>query len=156
HSFSQRVQDVVWSTNILQSTFGIAGVVLRHLIKHPCLVIYRNAPAALGGWEGRELADICAQMTGTAASFWEGKNMDECEALVDRRFESWFTTLMVLLYAFTFFQIVRLIWMLCVRKLTGGWDAKDKQPQVQLIYYPVPEIEWEANRPGRKLLPPNS
>lgn len=151
-SVSQRVQDAIWSTNILQSTIGVVGVVARHLIKQPCLVIYRNAPSILGGWEGRELPDICAQMTGTAASFWTGKNMEECMLLVDRRFESWFTTVMMLVYVFTFYQMVRLIWMLCVRKITGGWDAREN-PQVQLVYYPVSEREWEGIHPGRKHLP---
>lgn len=129
-------------------------MVMQHLIKRPCLVIYRNAPALVGGWEGRDSVDICAQMTGTAASFWEGKNLEECILLIDRRFESWFTTFMVLLYAFTLYQIIRLIWILSVQKLTGAWDAKDK-PQVQLVYYPIPEQQWEAVRPGHRLLPPS-
>lgn len=147
-----QAQDVVWSTNIIQSAIGILGVVLQHLIKRPCLVIYNNAPAVIGGWEGREPADICAQMTGTKATFWQGDNMHECLSMIERRFESWFTTVIVLLYAFTLYQIVRLIWYLCVRKITGGWNAKENNPQVQLVYYPIPETQWEDNHPGHKPL----
>lgn len=150
-AFAQRAQDVVWSTNILQSAVGILGVVMQHLIKGPCMVIYSNAPAAIGGWEGREPADICAQMAGNRAAFWEGDNKQECYSMIERRFESWFTTVMALLYAFTLYQTVRLIWNLCVRKITGGWDAKEN-PRVQLVYYPVPEL-WEGAHQGHKLVP---
>lgn len=153
-ALTQRVQDVVWSTNILQSAFGVLGVVMQHMIRHPCEVIYRNAPGAVGGWEGRDSADVCAQLTGTKASFWEGENMTECLSMIERRFESWFTTLMVLIYAFTLYQMFRLLLYLCARKLTGSWDARDK-PQVQLVYYPVPE-QWGVIRHGHKPLPLNS
>ena len=144
-SLAQRIQDIVWSTNILQSTFGVIGVVAQHLIKQPCEVIYRNAPAVIGGWEGRESTDICAQLTGTKAIFWGGDNMAECSAMIDRRFKSWYTTLMLCLYAFTMYQIVRLGMCICARKITGSWDAKNKQPQVQLVYFPLPN-QWEDIR----------
>jgi hypothetical protein len=148
-SFVQRAQDMIWSTNILQSTFGIVGVVMQHLIKRPCEVIFRNAPGAIGGWEGRSSEDICSQMTGTKAEFWKGDNMITCMDMIQRRFESWFTMVIVLLYAFTLYQVIRLVWYLSLQKLTGGPDARDK-PQVQLIYYPLPENQWEDIHHGRK------
>lgn len=151
---AQRAQDVIWSTNILQSACGVIGVIMQHLIKHPCEVIFRNAPAVLGGWEGRSSEDICSQMTGTKAEFWKGDNMITCNDMIQRRFESWFTMVIVLLYTFTLYQLAMLIWSLSVQKLTGGLDAKDK-PQVQLVYYPLPE-KWEGAHHGHKLLLPSS
>jgi len=46
-------------------------------------VLYRHGLRPLG-WEGADIADICAGLSNVPSSFWQG-NMDECEDLVHRR-----------------------------------------------------------------------
>lgn len=61
------------------------------LVVRPLAQLYLDGPTALGFWGGRPMQDICAHLTHTDASFWlaSDRNVQECQAHVERHFNSW-------------------------------------------------------------------
>ena len=50
-------------------------------------------------WQGRPSADICSQLTNVEASFWaQPQNIETCDSLIQKRFNSFFITVGILLY----------------------------------------------------------
>jgi hypothetical protein len=74
--------------SISGKVIGLLRWVNRILVIEPLWQLYLDAPAVggVGGWEGRELPDICAQMTGISASHWQNGGYVECVNHVERKF----------------------------------------------------------------------
>ncbi len=80
----------------------------------PLFNLYFFGPriGSYGFWQGRELHDICAEMTGIPADHWRA-NRSTCESLIANRFEAYVVVITVLayfillrcLYSFTVFII---------------------------------------------------
>jgi hypothetical protein len=65
------------------------GLLLRPLAK-----LFLNGPAwfGIGGWEGKQRTDICAELTKLPSDFW-AQNMNTCELFIEKRFYSYVTLL---------------------------------------------------------------
>ena len=75
------------------------------LLKYPIAVLYLYGPAWLGGWNGQNMTDICAQLTGVKSDFWL-RHPDTCQELLERQFESYYLTMCVGAYFLLVFVIV--------------------------------------------------
>ena len=106
--------DLFLSDRIRNATSHVAN----YLFVRPLANLYLDGPAALGFWGGVAMPDICAQLTNTNSQFWtsSAENMRECEAHVERHFNSW----MVLTTTVTYFcaTAAMMRWMLCRRRST--------------------------------------
>jgi hypothetical protein len=74
--YVERMQErVVW---VMEQLVRMFQSVLTAVVDTPLKRLYRDGPSILGGWEGMELAQICARITyhGDEA-FWR-RNLDEC------------------------------------------------------------------------------
>lgn len=83
------------------------------IITNPLFRMYLHAPAlwwGMGGWEGREMADICSHRTSVSAHFWQQpEHTDTCEKLILQQFNRIFVPLEILLHFFIVFICVRWI-----------------------------------------------
>jgi len=78
-------------------------------VRHPLAMLYLYGPAWMGGWSGKPIQDICAQMTHVESSFWED-NIDTCNELVVTSFDSFYVTLGVIVYFLIILRVlVRII-----------------------------------------------
>ena len=70
---------------------NVTANVANYLVVRPLANLYLEGPAVLGFWGGVSMEDICAQLTSTNANFWTSSdaNTRECEAHVERHFNSW-------------------------------------------------------------------
>lgn len=96
-----------------------------HLILHfiqsverPFLLhIYRNGPnfrllqMEFGFWSGRQLVDICAQLTGQSAEFWL-RNMNECQSLFAQKEESFVVLIEITVGVILAFKLMRMGFLL--------------------------------------------
>lgn len=83
---------------------------LYFVLEMPLLALYLGGPGWLGGWSGRDISAVCADLTGVPETHWY-INQWECERLVIRKFEA-------LLIAFYFgLYLVALGWAIgvCIR-----------------------------------------
>lgn len=62
-----------------------------------------------GGWNGMDEEDICADMTNTPSSMWSSSRsrQHECASLIDRRFDSIFSTFCATAYLFVLFIVIQ-------------------------------------------------
>lgn len=82
------------------------------MLRQPLRALYQMAPSSMGygGWSGQGMSEICAAISGTPVEFWF-INTAGCEALVARRFESYFITFELVIY-FGLLAFV-LVWLIC-------------------------------------------
>ena len=86
------LNEVVSASQGLTDTFQNATLgLLNMFVVRPLARLYLDGPSVLGMWAGRPLPDICAQLTNTDAAFWHSsdRNILECEAHVERHFNSY-------------------------------------------------------------------
>lgn len=62
----------------------------RLFIIEPLWNLYIDAPsiAGVGGWGGKDPADICAELTTVTSRHWAFAGGDECSRFIDKKFES--------------------------------------------------------------------
>jgi hypothetical protein len=91
----------------------------RAIFIRPLRSLYVQSPSfwGLGGWAGKDVADVCAQLTNVPSTHWETSGSNECEHLVERRFQSFtasifnachilvVVTIICEIYAYTRFRI---------------------------------------------------
>ena len=58
----------------------------RSCLLWPFKTLYLHGPKVWGGgcWEGADVVDVCAGLTGAPSSFWTD-NTKQCDAVIDRR-----------------------------------------------------------------------
>jgi len=88
------------------TVFEIARRVYDATLIAPFRALYLLGPSVqtLGFWAGRPQEDVCAEVTGTAASFW-ATNKDECASIIETRFISWHTAICVIAYTVSLTRI---------------------------------------------------
>lgn len=87
----QRVKNAAVVRLALELAYGVYF----DLFVLPLFRFYLSAPrftSWLGGYAGKPLEDVCSELTPSSARYW-ATHMDECEALVWRRFEAWLAAL---------------------------------------------------------------
>lgn len=90
---------------------GIADLFL----SAPLRALFRKGPSWLGGWQGRDQADMCAEMTNSPATFWIAHEL-ECTDLVEKKFQSYQIVVQTLAYAYLVFTMAGLIVRACIFK----------------------------------------
>ena len=93
------------------------------LIDWPLRTLYLNGPSLLGygWWEGVGEADLCSQITGVGAEFWDGEHsQDACGDLIERKvFAFEIGTLAITTLGMTILLGSTLYWRWCIlRPLT--------------------------------------
>lgn len=70
--------------------------------------LYIYGPSYLGFCEGKHHPDICSEMTTVGADFWSksGENVQECESMIDRRFDSY---IILFIFVCVVFFVLRII-----------------------------------------------
>lgn len=111
----------------------------------PLKLMYRNAPAALGGWDGRDDADVCAQLTGSKADFWH-VNPRECEDMIERHFMARFTMLLCAAYMCAVWAVVASMWRLVCTYI----ESRFIRPTPMVAY----AVAWPPQQPSPQQLPP--
>jgi hypothetical protein len=80
----------------------------------PMYKLFRNGPAMLGFWQGKDDPEICAELTNTDAGFWK-VNQSECGSLIEKKFNSIYTVSMVTVYSYLLLNAVQITfrcWMM--------------------------------------------
>jgi len=75
------------------------------VIRRPLHHLFMYGPTLMGGWEGRTDEEICSALTGTHASIWQ-KNHNECGEIIERKFNSMYSVISVLLYYYLLFSFL--------------------------------------------------
>jgi hypothetical protein len=96
----------------------------------------------LGGWGGKSLPEICAQLTQVGQPFWE-KNVQECSNLVERRFLGVLGLVEGILILFVLYRMINgvlafigSVWKLIFRLIGFCWRRRPKF--VHAIFPPTP------------------
>ena len=97
---------------------------LRNFIFNIGRFAYLNLPSYLAGWEGQEIAHVCAQMTSTSPSTWQkGTNHDDCNQIINRKVTAQFMAVVVFMIVTCIYNagtlLVRCIWWRWWRWCTG-------------------------------------
>ncbi len=101
--------DVVrWYDLVRQYAWDIYGF----LVIQPLSMFYLDGPKVLGGWEGKEINEICAELTNTPSNFWSAHS-EECWARISRSFHSWTVLVNVILYFAVGYKILLLLISCC-------------------------------------------
>jgi len=107
------------------STRPILGFELLAPVHRVAATLYMHGPAIsighlnLGFWQGRELADICSQLTGVRSELWRA-NPDACAGVLAERFFGVYYAVYVALAVWTAWSVVRA----CVpAALRAAWGA---------------------------------
>jgi len=94
-----------WGESAIYAVFSLLlktlSTVVDSLVVSPLRVLYFNGPSFynVGFWGGMAPADACASLTTVAATAWATERMaGECAALLERRFQSFASGLLGLLY----------------------------------------------------------
>ena len=74
----------------------------------PLRALYFRGSTTLGFWGGASHEDICFSLTGTTSVFWT-MHMDECQHLIEQRFDAFSTTVLFILYTLTWMRVLNLI-----------------------------------------------
>jgi hypothetical protein len=105
------------------------------LLLSPLRQLYLYGPVAynMGFWQGKDSSEICQMMTNHNQLFWV-EHHEECQALIETRFQSFKTTVEVLLYFTLMYKMVVVVLSSCsaVRFCTRPRSCLD-----QIIYVPV-------------------
>lgn len=111
-----------------------------HFLVEPLRRLYLSGPGLLGFWEGKEFSAICQELTGHSEGFWQ-EHPDECLRMVDKRFNSYLSTLEIILY----FYLLREVYHGSLRFLywwTCKYFHQDKddlhRDSVTYIYHGLP------------------
>jgi hypothetical protein len=75
------------------------------LFVQPVFNVYMHGPNWIG-WKSRPEEDICAQLTNVEASFWRA-NRVECSDLIMRDFQSIYSVVLFVLYAWLLIQFLQ-------------------------------------------------
>lgn len=78
------------------------------LIGQPIFHLYLHGPSWAGGWKSRSASDICAHLTNVDATFWIN-NPIECDALIFRDFNSMYSFVQFILYAYLCAQCFQIL-----------------------------------------------
>jgi len=92
---------------------GIADLFL----SAPLWALFHKGPSWLGGWQGRDQADMCAEITNSPATFWI-VHESECTGIVEKKFQSYQIVVQTLAYAYLLFTMLGLIVRACIFKWT--------------------------------------
>ena len=111
------------------------------LLVSPLRRLYLYGPAAynVGFWEGKEASEMCQVMTNHNQLFWEN-NHEECQTLIETRFQSFKTTVEVVLYFTLMYKIVVAVLTGCsLSRMMGFFDNCNSADccSEQIIYVPV-------------------
>ena len=85
-------------------------------VSAPLRALFERGPGWIG-WQGRNYADVCAELTGSPATFWE-THMDECSDIVDKRFQSFEIVVQFVVYGYLLFTITGLLVRACIFRWT--------------------------------------
>ena len=66
----------------------VSTSILSVVLVDPLWEIYTKAPEIVGGWGGTKWSDICAAITHVPADHWQDIGYFECNALIERKFNS--------------------------------------------------------------------
>lgn len=103
--------DIKWFQQVLLSN-TLVGLVTRFftcifywLFYVPLFVFYLHAPYWLGGWDSKEVQEICSSKTGINASFWL-QHIHSCQNLVQSGFHTWISPFILIIYILAAFKLV--------------------------------------------------
>ena len=82
--------------------------VYEKIIIKPLNNIYFKGPSFLGFWEGKVNYDICAEVSGVSALFWE-KNTDECVHILSHKSAAFVELVSFGLYVFLLYYVMNII-----------------------------------------------
>jgi hypothetical protein len=131
-----------------------AACLVEWFISAPLRSLFHKGPTWLGGWQGRAEADMCAEMTGSPATFWM-VHAAECEDIVEKKFQSFQIVVQIVVYGYLLVTVASLIVRACIfrwtvvmpmeRLLGGVTSAVSTVPRIadtcRLQTFPRPQIE---------------
>lgn len=82
-----------------------------HTFEYPLRQLYRNGPELKGWgfWGGKKVYDICGELSGVTAQFWQD-NPEACEELVVRHTNSFVTGATFLAYVLIICSASQYLW----------------------------------------------
>ena len=83
--------------------FRTAHACYYYTVAMPLTVFYLNAPAMLGGWDGKSTEDICGALTQIDSGFW-ALHVDTCQELLERKAGALVAWVSVVIYAAAFLR----------------------------------------------------
>lgn len=100
------------------------------LIVEPLRRLYLHGPGSthFGFWAGQETTDICSDLTSASAGFWL-QNMEDCQKLIDDRFESF----LILLEVCGYFWILYCSMNVLVCQISNMAQIKTPTPTTIMI-----------------------
>lgn len=94
-----------------------AACLVDWFISAPLRSLFYKGPAWLGGWQGRAEADMCAEMTGSPATFWI-THAAECGDIVENHFQSFQVVVQIVVYGYLLLTVASLIVRACIFRWT--------------------------------------
>jgi len=94
-----------------------AACIVEWFISAPLRSLFYKGPTWLGGWQGRAEADMCAEMTGSPATFWM-MHTAECGDIVDKKFQSFQIVVQITVYGYLLVTVASLIVRACIFRWT--------------------------------------
>lgn len=86
----------------------------KYALYYPLQILYFHGPAlgSYGFWNGKAKEDICAQLTLMPAKAWsQSTGMDmECEILLEKKFHSFYISILFSMYIFTVYNLLSYVW----------------------------------------------
>ena len=81
-------------------------------ILNPLRNFYFNGPYlnGWGGWEGMPKEDICAQITKVSSNLWKNLAIENCNLLLENKFQSFSVALYTFTYAWLLIKIFNYVW----------------------------------------------
>lgn len=100
-----------WSFVIFGPSLLLSPII--HFLMYPFFRLYLYGPSygIIGFWGGRDYSEICYELSGhsMSAAYWKSSPeiMKKCKSLVFKRFEQFFTIILILLYIYILNLIVK-------------------------------------------------
>ena len=120
-----------------QIKLNIIFPIIDNIIVVPIRVLFLQGPALLGCWGGRDIEDICTQLTNTPSSIWVN-NMIECQAIVDTNFMTFLVTAESILYFISLYKCGSILFQMISRKCLGS-GYKPSSPRV-IVHVNQPQL----------------
>ncbi len=76
--------------------WGVVGLPLKYF--------YKTGPTWAGGWQSKENADICAEITKVPSQFWELNNQ-QCTDAIDKHFLSIYALVKIIIYGLLLYKV---------------------------------------------------
>lgn len=134
----------------MQHIAASVAAVARYFVSAPLRALFERGPSWMGGWQGRDRADICADLTGSPATFWLVHDV-ECDEIVEKRFQSFLVVVQISVYGYLVFTMLGLLVRACIFRWTVTLPMERVLASVGTTFHRTSDTSRLHSSPRRRI-----